>query len=186
MIESTLNVTHRFRFVVTNASGINYALTAIDFLDILCVATGANVAYRICDSVKIKELEMWCANSSGSTSNTVQIEYSSAGGYSGSSGLTFNDTALGVADIAHVKTRPPRGATASFWQATSANGVLVTVTGPQGSVIDLVLELSLMDTESAVPVTGTVSGATTGKFYCRPLPNSGGTQVAFPVGYDYI
>ena len=186
MIKSTLNVTHRFRFVVTNASGINFTLTAIDFLDLLCVATGGNVAYRICDSVKIKELEIWCANSSGSSSNTVQIEYSAAGGYSGSSGLTFNDTALGTADIAHVKARPPPGSSASFWLGNSANGSLVTVTGPQGSVIDIVLEVSIMDTESAVVVTGLVSGATTGKMYCRPLPNSSGTAVAFPVGYDYI
>ncbi len=172
--------------MVTNASGINYALTAIDFLDLMCVATGANVAYRICDSVRLKELEMWCANSSGSSSNTVQAEFSALGGYSGSSGLTFNDTALGLSDIAHVRAKPPVGSLASFWLGNSSNSTLVTVTGPQGTVIDVVLDISIMDTESAVVVTGTVSGATTGKMYCRPLPNSGGTAVAFPVGYDYI
>ncbi len=185
-LQATISHKHRFRFVVTNAGGINYALTANDFADLLCVATSANVAYRLWDSVRIRAIEMWCANSSGSSSNTVQVEYSSVGSYGGSTGITYNDTALGTANIAHVKTSPPPMSLASFWIGRTENTELVTITGPQGSVIDLVLEFAFNDTETPVLVTGTVSGATTGKMYCRPLPNSGGTAVAFPVGYDYV
>jgi hypothetical protein len=156
----------------------------------MCVATAAAVAYRLFDAIRIKEVEVWGGNSAGDAANTVEIEWLDTL-LIGGPGMTISDTALGLNDIAHVISRPPKGSKSAFWlnNSTGLSGGdfnILRLACPKGSVIDIVLECVLYDNDTAVLVTGAVAGATTGKTYARPLDSAQGTAILVPVSYDFI
>lgn len=187
-LRPTLNIpNHRMRFVCNAAGGGTRQIDSKDLMDLFCVATAANAATRILDGIKIKKIEMWAANSAGNASNTVQVEYlnQNAAGIGGP-GWVFNDTAVGLQNIASVSCRPPSNSTASSWITGFSTTDIVELVVPQGSVIDLVVDLVLCESETASNVTGAVAGATTGKLYCRPLDSTNATPIFIPVGFDYI
>lgn len=174
---------HRFRFVANGAGGLTRTLNDRDFLDLLCVATGAAVAYRVLAGVKIIEIEMWSANS-GVAANTVQIEWSETSG-TGGPGMTLSDTAIGINDIAHICAKPLKESRASFWLANLGNTVCEIVC-PQGTVVDVTLDICFFDSEAPIAVTGAVAAATTGKFYYRPLDSTNAAPGLLPISADYI
>lgn len=186
-LETSIQATHRFRFVA-NGSGSTATITRISLIDLLCVATAANAAYRVIDAFKIKSVELWSANSVASPdANTAEIEWLATDNIGNSS--TRNDTAIGVSDIAHVFARPPVGSTASFWNQSSSGSAdvsLFRIAIPDGGMVDVVLNIIFSDSDHAIAVTGAVAGATTGKFYCRALDSAAGTATLVPVGWDRI
>lgn len=176
--------------MANGAGGTIQTITVDDLLDLVCVATGAAVAYRLCAGVKIKSVEMWGANSAGNSSNTVQLEWLQTL-LTGGPDDVFNDTALGLADVAHIHSKPPVGSRCEMWLSTTAlssgNDVnLFTLTVPQGGIVDIVLEQVLYDTDTPISVTGVVAAATTGKSYTRSLDSASGTANLVPVGRDTI
>ncbi len=189
MLDVSIHASHRFRFV-NNGSAFTGAISFEDLQDLMCVATGATAAFRLWDAVKLKEVEVWGANSAGNASNTVQVEYLDSL-LLGGPGKTFSDTALGLQNIAHVRCKPPKGSRASFWlnNTTGAPGNdynLFNLNVPLGGVVDISLEFVFYDNDNPVAVTGTVTGATVGKTYCRALDSAQNTAILLPVGYDTI
>lgn len=175
------------RFVCNAAGGGTRQLDSKDLMDLFCVATAANSATRILDGIKIKSIEMWAANNAGNSSNTVQIEYlnQNAAGIGGP-GTVHNDTAVGLYDIAHVKTQPPKNSTCGSWITGFSTTDLFELILPQGCVVDVVADLVLCESEIASTVTGAVAAATSGKLYCRHLDSTNATPILVPVGFDYI
>jgi hypothetical protein len=189
MLNATIQATHRFRYV-NNGSAYSGNISFEDVADSMCVATAAAVAYRLFDAVKIKEVEVWCANAAGDAANTVEIEWLNTL-LIGGPGSTISDTALGLHDIAHVVARPPKGSKADFWldNSTGLSGGdfnIFRLACPKGSVVDITLECAIYDNDTAVAVTGAVAGATVGKTYARPLDSAQGTAILVPVSYDFI
>lgn len=187
LVSSKFN--QRYRFLANGAGGTVKTITIYDLLDLLCVATGAAAAVRLCSAAKLKSVHVWAANSAGNASNTVQCEWLQTN-IIGGPDETINDTAIGLTDIAHIHTRPPRGSRASDWLAVSSLGGadvdLFILTVPQGGVVDIVLEQVLYDSDTSISVTGAVAAATTGKFYTRCLDSATGTATLVPVGRDTI
>ena len=178
---------HRCRFVVNSAGGGTRQIDSKDLMDLFCVATAANAATRILDGIKIKSIEMWAANSAGNASNTVQLEFlNQAAAGIGGPGVVFNDTAIGLNDIAHLKAQPPRNSTAASWITGFSTTDILEFVLPQGSVVDVIFDLVLCESETASNVTGAVAGGTVGKLYCRPLDSTNVTPIMIPVGFDYI
>jgi hypothetical protein len=186
-IEASIKTSHRFRFVANGAGGSSATITMYDILDLLCVAISATNAFRICDAVKIKLIEIWGANSAGNASNSVQLEWLPSNNYGTSE--THNDTAIGLQNIAHISTRPPKGSLIEDWFFLAAAGTdvnLFNLNVPQGGVVDIVLQMVLMDSDAGQRVNIAPVGATTGKFYCRALDSATSGATLVPVGYDTI
>jgi hypothetical protein len=189
-IQPTIKVGHRFRFVINGAGGSSQVFTIQDICDLLCVATAATVAYRLFDAVKLKKIEAWAANSAGNASNTLELEWIKTL-VIGGPGLSVTDTAMGLANIAHICSRPPMGSRASEWLSTASLAAgsdidLFRLVVPQGSIVDVEIEGCFYDTDIPVLVTGAVAGATTGKTYCRALDSAAGTALFVPIGFDTI
>lgn len=185
-LETSIQATHRFRFVA-NGAGSTATISRIGLIDLLCVATGATTAYRVIDAFKIKSVELWSANGLSPDSNTCEIEWLATDNIGNSS--TFNDTAVGVNDVAHVFAKPPVGSIASFWNQSSHGSTdvsLFRIAVPDGGLIDVVLSVILYDSDTPIAVTGAVAGATQGKFYCRSLDSASGGSTLLPVGWDRI
>jgi len=176
---------HRLRYNVNNAGGIIAKITNTALLDSLCVATSGIAASRLCDGYRIRNIEIWSANLQGNLSNTISLEWVDSPTVGGP-GYVVTDTVLGLADIAHVCSSPPSQSLASMWLPFGgAEVTLVNLQLPQGSVVDISMDLVLADTDAPVFVTGAVVGATVGKLYCRSL-DSTSTNVILPVGFDTI
>jgi len=171
---------HTFRFH-SSAGGANIGITNVELLDLICVATAANAAYRVLDAIKLKSIEVWSANNAGATSNTCELEWIPTNDV-GQPGKTIIDTSLGLADIAHIHAKVPKDSQASFWVSNSSTAIkLFRLTLPAGSILDINCVLSIKDNDVAVSVTGAVAGATAGTFYYRRL-DSTGSGVIVPLG----
>jgi len=103
----------------------------------------------------------------------------------GGPGWTISDTAIGINDIAHICAKPAKGSRADFWLANLGNTVCEIVC-PQGTVIDLTVDMCFVDSEAPVAVTGAVVLATVGKFYYRPLDSTNAAPGILPISADYI
>lgn len=146
------------------------------------MATAPTAAYRVMDGIKLKSVEIWAANAAGNVSNTVELEWVPTN-YAGNSGKTLTDTAMGVSNIAHIYAKPPKDSGASFWvsgnPSSSINFFRLTI--PEGSIVDVTCLVSMKDNDVAASVLGSVSGATAGTFYYRPL-DSNGSKLLVPLG----
>lgn len=164
------------------------AITNLDLIDLKCVATSAVAAYRIFAGVRLRKVEMWAANSSAGSSNTIQVEMQTANPYIGNDSKLFTDTAVGTSNVAHVKAKPPPGSFADAWLPTviGTEFEIFNITGPQGSIIDVHMIIALNDDETATLVTGAVAAATAGILYTRKLDSTNAVPLISPVGVIFI
>jgi hypothetical protein len=185
---STLRTDFTQRFVVQSGGVNQLAINNIELQDLKCMATGATAAYRIFGAMKLNWVKAWCANSSATASNTIVIEMITTNPYSGSIAKTFTDTAVGTTNVAYVKAVPPGNSYTGEWLPNvGANPYEVfNITAPAGTVVDVNLSVELIDDESAIAVTYSVSGATAGYLYTRNLDSAAGTPRIEPIGVNYI
>lgn len=193
-LPATILAGHRFRFVVNQDGGTQAMITAADLLDLLCMAVSSNSAYRLLDGIKLKEVEAWASNGAGNVSNTIELEYVNDKLGFGAPGNTFSDTAIGLANIAHICAKPSKKSLAAQWinliadprdPNVIANYDLFRLTCPQGTIVDVVVSLSFQDNDDAQTVTGSVAGATSGFLYYRYLDSTSGKTLV-PIGANYI
>jgi hypothetical protein len=176
---------HRFRFVINNPGGLISSISTTSILDLLCVGITPVTATRLLDGVKIKKVEAWAANGAGNVSNGMSLEWTDTP-ILGGPGNISGDIAVGLNDVLHVCVKPPSGSLASQWiTSVGAPVTLLEFSLPQGTVFDIELETSLMDTDAPVLVTGVVAGAVAGQVYCRRL-DSVTTNLMIPVGWFTI
>lgn len=156
----------------------------VDLLDMFCVATSGIAAYRVFAAAKVKSIEMWAPAQAGNVT-TVSIQWLGTGPISGPKS-TVSDTTLGATRPAHVHSLAPKDAVASMWFAdSSTGGTLFLLTGPQNTVVDIVISLTLRNDEAAVAVSAAVAAATTGRVYCRRM-DSVSASILVPVSLDTI
>jgi len=179
-------ISSRYRFECNTSLG-QTPVTAQDLLDLLCMATGTTAAYRICSAVKLRSVRMWGPMASDLKPVTCEVEYAqSESAAIGNPSTVRSDTSIGATRGACVSYAPPAGSLASFWQPRVASDELFYLTGPANSIVDIVLDqqvvLNISDVDA---VGGSVSGATVGQVYVRPL-DSNGSKYLQPVSYPTI
>jgi hypothetical protein len=185
-IDCPIRQKHRFRYEETQDGGADVTIYNKDLLDLVCMATASNVAYRVLDGVKLDLVEMWSCNnpSISNYSNQITLEWLNTQ-YSGAPGNTYTDQAMGATDIAHICARPPKEAGSAFWIADGDRTPLFNMRLPQYTIVDIVVEVVFADTDSAILVSGAVAGATLGQLYYRYLDSNSG-QTLRPTGANYI
>jgi hypothetical protein len=146
------------------------------------MAVTAISAYRIFDGILLESLEIWACNASNLV-NTASVEWTNTTGV-GAPGNTISDTALGTARPLYIRTKPPPGSEAAFWISSNTHAVC-EIGGPQGSVVDIVVRVSLKDNDGAVAVTAPVVGAIPGTIYFRRL-DSTTTNILTPISANVI
>lgn len=184
-LATTVKFTHTFRFLAT-ANISSRQLIFTELLDLLCLATSAASASRILNAVKIKRIQVWAATSVATSS--LSILFQKVGSSSGqqADSVTYADTALGVSQVAHIDVRFNAREQVGQWQGSGITGSYGILSIPSGGVIDITLSFSMVDSETAVNVSGAVAGATAGRVYCRFLDNSQATPQLTPNGWTPI
>ncbi len=184
-LATTVKLTHTFRFIAT-ANITSRLLLFTELLDLLCLATSAASASRIFNAVKIKRIQVWAATSVATSSLSVIFQKGpGTNGVSGDS-VTHADTALGVSQIAHIDVKFNAREQVGQWQGPGITTTYGQLTIPQGGVVDITFSYSMIDSETAVNVTGAVAGASAGRVYCRALDNTQATPQLSPSGWATI
>lgn len=158
-------------------------VTQRDLLDMFCVATAVNAAYRIFAAARIRRVEMW-GPAAASSFATVSISLPGSV-YVGGESKTISDSTLGPDRPAHICVQPPVGSLAYNWMNDGAADVVMNISCPLNTIIDVDIEYVMRNSEVQVAVTGAVAGATVGRVYSRTL-NSGGLANFIPVALIYI
>jgi hypothetical protein len=185
---STIKTNFRQRFIATAAVNSGRQITNVELLDLKCVATAANAAYRLFYGLKINQIEMWAANSSATASNTIELEWYTNNPAYGTDSKIITDTAVGTTNVAHIRAKPPKDSFSGAWLPYLSTAYAVfDLTVPQGTIIDIDFTVSFIDDESAIAVTaGAVAGATVGTLYTRYLDSAAGTPLIYPIATNII
>ncbi len=178
----TIRSTYRFQ---SSAALSRVAVTIQDLLDLLCVAESATVATGLCQGVKLQAAKIWGPMASSLEPVTVAIEYANSATVGAPTSLR-SDTSMGSAKAAALSYPPPQGSLASLWLSSgSPSQTILYLTGPSGSIVDIVLHQVLLSETAAMAVSHAVSGATPGQVYVRAL-DSNGSGLLVPVEYPTI
>lgn len=178
--QSTIILSKVFRFKAAAAStGVDVTPRCLG--DLLMVADTADTGQQVATSVRIARVEMWGPVASDLAPVTVQAEWAGAAGLVGPS-ARVTDSSMGSTMPAHLRSRPPSGSLAHYWHGSTATDVLLRLSFPINTIVDVEVQLSLNDTGTAVPVTGVVALATPGALYCRALTSPTSLTLLAPVG----
>ena len=183
-------ITPEFRVLSTlrfRASALlnNVLITQTDILDLFCMATAANAAYRVMAAARVRSIEVWAPAAAAGVA-TVAVEWSGTPGNMTGPKQLITDTTLGSARPAHVKTRAPRDSIAAMWFFDGATGgAIIVLDSPQEAIIDFTCEFIVRNSEGAVAVTAALAAATVGKMYVRRL-DSTSSSLLVPIAMDTI
>ncbi len=163
---------HRMRFTVNTFNNGGYTITPKSILGSLgtvCYVANSNVR-SIFTSFKVREVEIWAPGIPSYTMNlitpsTVAIEWEASSQLS--STMTMSDTSNSVSVPAHVRARPPAGSAAAFWNTSTAS-TLFNLYAPQGSIVDVDLEL-IQDVDNTNSSVTTITTGTIGNTYYLAL-----------------
>ncbi len=164
------------------ATSLNIAPSTI--ANFLVVAATTTTAYSIAEYIRIRKVEMWSSDSSGPS--TVSCDWQGSASTAGSYGKSVkdSDTSLGVAEPAHIVSKPPPDSQVAQWRSAADVSTLCvlnwTVANP---VIDIVFDYIVTDAGAANAAV-TVAAATVGANYCLPLDGAGGSRR--PISYPTL
>lgn len=180
-LRASIQVDKVIRFKWTGAVlAVPVALQDTDLLDLFCVATAANVAYRLSSAMKLRKIEMWVDPVAGGSLASIEDVAASSG--VGAPSRILEDTTLGVSRPAHLVWKPAPGSIQGMWISDSSNEVLLLIAASTSGYLDLHISYVLQDGETPVAVSAAVAGATVGQVYIRSLFQSAGVA-APPVSY---
>lgn len=173
-LATNLTVNHTYRFRSTNAAV--QAITAQDLVFIAgAMCTTANTTMQnIAGSVKLRHVEIWSPPASQGAASTCSVEYV---GNAGTSNREFSDSTVSTAVPAHLRCSPPPGSGAAFWAVPAAD-VLMNVTAPVGSIIDVSCTHVMRD-DAVAGISYAIAAGTLGAVYYAPL--DGVTDIFLPV-----
>ncbi len=107
------NYTIRYR--ITAALEATYDLLVLARTFFLAYATNTTVV-SLCQSVRIRSMEIWCAADSDQTNRTVSLGFSPVpGSILNTRLIQKSDTSFSINDTAYVKLVPPKNSTFSWW-----------------------------------------------------------------------
>lgn len=173
-----LRLGHTFRF--QNTAGVtNVQIQVKDLLGLAATATAATTLTALFCAIKIKRLTIRTPSAAAAfAAPTIQWN-----GLNYENPSYTNEVSLGTAEPAVLVSKPPKGSDPSFWisQATGATAVIVIVTAPINSIIDLDCTVVVQNTSqlgNVAPLTYTgSSGLTTGYVYFGALDRSQSSQI---------
>lgn len=168
-----------FRFQ-SNAAFTATNVTAVNLLDLLCMADTAVTAYRLASAVRVRRVSLWAPMSSSLAPVTASVEWA---GYAvatvGAPPITKSDTSMGYRP-AYVTDSPPTNSIAGMWQGRASTSNLMQIAGPINTVIDVDLEFVLQNGEPPLAVANAPAGATVGTVYLRGLDGLAAAATVFP------
>lgn len=177
----TLSLTHKFRFVATNASG-GISITRKNLLNLIQMATSASTTVRILEGVRLKSVEMWGQPTAlGAAPVTLEIEWIGEN----SPSTVVSDTSMGVRP-AHVRSRPPASSSNRWWSLSGNQETdpLFNMSYPANTYVDVIADLRFVEQEG--PTAGDVpAGAVLGTLYGNYLDGIT-TGLLAPVGYNVL
>jgi hypothetical protein len=177
---STVQVSRTARFTAVGGGYPTLSITRADLLNHLLVCTLTTAHARILSGFKVNRIKMWTIGSAGVVvPTTCSVEWTSTYGPS----RIISDTSMSVAP-AHINSKPPPQSLASFWSLTGSNegDVVMIISVPQGTVIDLDYTIILQNGETAVNVVTTTSD-TLGALYMCCLDGAGSFGYLKPQSY---
>jgi hypothetical protein len=183
----TLEVAHRFRFIVPVGADGTQSITRKNLLNLVLVATSATTTVRLIQAIRLKRVSVWSnpivgvGSSAESPLVTTSIEWLGEN----SPSTLISDTSMGVRP-ARVRSRPPPSASNRWWSISgfSETDVLFVLTYPGSSVVDVEVDIRLVEQEA--PTAGdTPVGATLGQVYGSCLDGIT-TSALRPVGLTIL
>lgn len=163
-LESTITFGRTVRFTAAN-SGV-HSITRAQLLNLLVMTTGANVAYRICEAVKVRRVKIW-GNPPGIVGVGIvppcSVQWFSEAGPS----RIVTDVGMGSTFGAKINTTPPQQSLAGFWSLTGTNEatVLFDLGCEAGDTVDVDLTFKVQNqfmtatgAETATSVSTTAAG----------------------------
>lgn len=185
-LQASIQIDKVIRFKATAALTAAPILD-LDLVDLFCMATAANAAYRLPVAAKLRRIEAWAPPSSTGAAVVLAVEdvgTDPAGGFSGPS-RRIEDVTMGQSRPAHVVFTPSPQSITSKWVDGAGTLNLVQLTGPADTTFDVHLSWTLQDGEVPAAVSGAVAGATVGTVYVRALNSNGANNIP-PVSYTTI
>jgi len=172
-----LTAGHTFRFQNT-AGTTNVQIQIKDLLGLMATATAATTLTSLFCGIKIKRLTIRTpAAAAAFASPTIQWN-----GLNYERPQYLNESTLGTAEPAVLVSVPPKGSDPSFWlsQATGAATVVVIISAPVNSIVDLDCTVILQNGSTlgnVAPLTYSgSSGLTAGYVYYGNLDRSASSQ----------
>jgi hypothetical protein len=138
-------------------------ITAANILDSVAIAASSTSLYQFHEFFRIRRIRAWCMGD-GTIPVTLAIFLPGPQAYDGQ---YKTDTSMSVSP-AHLDIVPNDKGLVSFWQVSSTN-VMLQVTLPINTIIELVLDWKTQYGGTAVACSAAGSGATTGCVYRRGL-----------------
>jgi hypothetical protein len=158
---------HTFRFTASGLTALP-AGKAVSVETLLCAAgviattTVAGSAFH--QAVKILSIEVWTPPAAQGSPATCSVLWSDSNFARNSE---VSDTSVSTAEPAHVRTSPPAGTQAAFWNSSSnLADRLCTIVAPPGSIIDVTVSLIACDGGAASGVAVLVGGNVGRASYC--------------------
>lgn len=150
----TPSFTHRFRFTA-GSSLTRTPVTRACLLNLIEVETGMATAVRVFESIRVVDLEVWAPTTSSFASQEIAVEWNGANAPS----TIRSDVSMNLAP-AHVYTLPPRDSSAKWWSisGSSESEILVYLTAPSGSIVDLRVNARVIDHEAATAAEAPAGG----------------------------
>lgn len=146
-------------------SAVNQGITFQNILDTINVAATATTAFDLFNAVKVNYVEVWQSAVSSTSTNSVSVAFAQDG--TGGDERLHTDTAMGI-EPAHVRAKPSKNATASFWNQ-SGNVQCFFLTCGAGAVVDVHATFRNSMTGGVVATQNAPVGATAGVLYYRGL-----------------
>jgi len=182
----------RLRFLATQAV-VKYPIDSSDIATVLVVATNDSPtiqAYPLWSRYRLIQVEMWATASALTTPANLELSFADPqAGTATNSEHTASDIAKSVDEYAHVKLVPRPPSSASQWQNAQTTGTGFYLTCPQGSIIDLTLEVYINNADPVTVKTVYAAGSTpivVGRIFMDFLdPSSDGLSAGSiqPIGY---
>jgi len=182
MWNSSARIQFKQRYLTTSAIN-GRSIRTVELFNCKQLAATAISGYSIFQGLKILKVEMFCSNATGATPLTLELAWEDiVNQYFGSPGSNISDTAMGVSDVAHVSSRPPKNSFADSWLPLNAatNEFVFTINCPAGTIIDVTFDTFLVS-DQGPPTPSILVGATPGILYTRPLDNFNASPAIIPL-----
>jgi hypothetical protein len=181
-LTASLAFTKKFRFIASgSATDVGISPTCIRQLFGMTAGGADTSYYPWIDAFRISSVTMTAIGAVG-TPVTVALEWT---GTANTRSVRSEDVSMGI-QSARLSSSPPANSQASFWQAADSATSLFTMSGPTGTVVDLVLQLVLYDDVLPMVVLTTAGGIL--YFSVKNLDAVLGTSTGLfvPVGYKHV
>jgi hypothetical protein len=176
--QSTVDLVHKFRFQSISAAPLrNAQVSRLGLIQLLAVGVAPVSLYTILDSIRIVAIKIYAVPDQVNpfAPSTATLRWISP------LGKMDIETATGNAFApATLSCQPPPDSLASFWTRrgappTTAADILIDMVLPNGSIVDLTVEMELQDGGSFPLAFLSAGPVTTGALVCMNLDNNSGS-----------